>query len=136
MIFGGDRFLSFCTKEFLRPWRPTLPSLRAVLQLEVKEKGKERTLGLYQLAEPSPVVVPDQESPHLPNNTRNCTKVGLLSRMLSHVRGFSTILAHRQASEKDAAKWLKLLLVQLPSPAKKSTMLKVFCFLKLRLEWF
>ena len=42
VIFGGDRFLFFCTKVFLRPRRSVVPSFSAVLRLEVEEKGEER----------------------------------------------------------------------------------------------
>ena len=55
---------------FLRPRRSVVPSFSAVLRLEVEEKGEERTIVLIHLAVPSPVVVPDKESPHVPNNNR------------------------------------------------------------------
>ena len=54
---------------FLRPRRSVVPSFSAVLRLEVEEKGEERTIVLIQSAAPSPVV-PDKESPHVPNNKR------------------------------------------------------------------
>ena len=36
----------------------------------MEEKGEERTIVLIHSAAPSPVVVPDQESNHVPNNKR------------------------------------------------------------------
>ena len=94
-----NRFLIFCTKVFLRLRRPAVPSFSAVLRLEVEEKGEERTIVLIHLAALSPVVVPDKESPHVPNNKR---KSGCCRACRHPVRG-CTILAHWQASEKDAA---------------------------------
>ena len=55
---------------FLRPRRSGVPSFSAVFRLEVEEKGEERTIVLIHSAAPSPVVVPDKESPHVPNNKR------------------------------------------------------------------
>ena len=55
---------------FLRPRRSGIPSFNAVLWLEVEEKGEERTIVLIHSAALSPVVVPDKESPHVPNNKR------------------------------------------------------------------
>ena len=55
---------------FLRPRRSVVLSFSAVLRLEVEEKGEERTIVLIHSAAPSPVVVPDKESPHVPNNKR------------------------------------------------------------------
>ena len=55
---------------FLRPRRSVVPSFSAVLRLEVVEKGEERTIVLIHSTAPSPVVVPDKESPHVPNNKR------------------------------------------------------------------
>ena len=55
---------------FLRPRRPGVPSFSAVFRLEVEEKGEERTIILIHSVAPSPVVVPDKESPHVPNNKR------------------------------------------------------------------
>ena len=91
MIFGGDRFLIFfCTKVFLRPWRSVVLSFSAVLRLEVEEKGEERKIVLIHLAAPSPVVVPDKESPHVKNNKR---KSGCCRACRHPVRG-CTILVH------------------------------------------
>ena len=84
---------------FLRPWRPVVPSFSAVLLLEVEENEEERTIVLIQSAAPSPVVVPYKESPHMPNNKR---KLGCCRAYRHPIRG-CTILAHWQASEKDAA---------------------------------
>ena len=53
---------------FLRPRRSGVPSFSAVFRLEVEEIGEERTIVLIHSAAPSPVVVPDKESPHVPNN--------------------------------------------------------------------
>ena len=50
---------------FLRPRRSVVPSFSAVLRLEVEAKGEERTIVLIHSAAPSPVVVPDKESPHV-----------------------------------------------------------------------
>ena len=75
---------------FLRPWRPLVPSFSAVLRLEVEEKEEEITIVLIQSAAPSPVVVPDKESPHVPNNKR---KSGCCRACCHLVRG-CTILAH------------------------------------------
>ena len=55
---------------FLRPRRSGVPSFSAVFRLEVEEKGEERTIVLIHSAVPSPVGVPDKESPHVPNNKR------------------------------------------------------------------
>ena len=55
---------------FLRPRRSGVPSLGAVFRLEVEEKEEEKTIILIHSAAPSPVVVPDKESPHAPNNER------------------------------------------------------------------
>ena len=62
---------------FLRPRRSGVPSCSAVFRLEVEEKGEERTIVLIHSAAPSPVVVPDKESPHVPNNKRKsgCCRV-------------------------------------------------------------
>ena len=65
---------------FLRPRRSVVPSFSAILRLEVEEKGEERAVVLIFSAAPSPVVVPDKESPHV---TKQQEKVGLLSRMSS-----------------------------------------------------
>ena len=98
VIFGGDRFLIFCAKAFLRPRRSVVPSFSAVFRLEVVEEGEERTIVLIYPALPSPVVVPDKESPHVPNNKR---KSGCCRACRHLVRG-CTILGHWQASKKDA----------------------------------
>ena len=90
MIFGGDRFLIFFTKVFLRPRRSVVPSFSAVLRLEVEEKEEERTIVLIHSAAPSPVVVPDKELPHVPNNKR---KSGCCRACRHPVRG-CTILGH------------------------------------------
>ena len=92
-------FYFFCTKTFLRPRRSGVPSFSAVFRLEMEEKGKERTIVLIHSGAPSPVVVPDKEPPHVPNNKR---KSGCCRTCRHPVRGW-TILAHWQASEKDAA---------------------------------
>ena len=55
---------------FLRPRRSLVPSFSAVLRLEVEEKVEEKTIVLIHSAAPSPVVVPDKESPHVPKQTR------------------------------------------------------------------
>ena len=88
--FGGDRFLIFLAKVFLRSRRSVVPSFSAVLRLEVEEKGEDRTIVLIHSAPPSPVVVPDKESPHVPNNKR---KSGCCRACRHPVRG-CTILAH------------------------------------------
>ena len=75
---------------FFRPRRSVVPSFSAVLRLEVEEKGEERTIVLIHSAAPSPVVVPDKESPHVPNNKR---KSGCCRACRHPVRG-CTILAH------------------------------------------
>ena len=84
---------------FLRLRRSVVPSFSAVLRLEVEEKGDERTIVLIHSAAPSPVVVPDKESPHVPNNKR---KSGCCRARRHPVRS-CTILGHWQASKKDAA---------------------------------
>ena len=90
MIFGGDRFLIFGTKVFLRPRRSVVPSFSAVLRLEAEENGEERTIVLIYWAATSPVVVPDKESPHVPNNKR---KSGCCRACRHPVRG-CIIFAH------------------------------------------
>ena len=64
---------------FLRRRRSVLPSFSAVLQLEVEEKGEERTIVLIHSAAPSPDVLLTR------NRTRakQQEKVGFLSRMSS-----------------------------------------------------
>ena len=86
---------------FRWPRRSFVPSFSAVLRLEVEEKGEERTIVLIHSAAPSPVVVPDKESPHVPNNKR---KSGCCRACRHPVRS-CTILGRRhwQASKKDAA---------------------------------
>ena len=107
MIFGGDGFLIFCTKVFLGPRRSVVPSFSAVLRLEVEEKGEERAIVLIHSAATSPVVVPDKESPHVPNNKR---KSGCCRACRHPVCG-CTILGHSQASKKRCSLF-KLLLVK------------------------
>ena len=91
----------FFTKVFLWPRRSVVPSFSAVLRLEVEEKGEERTIVLIHSVAPSPVVVPDKKSPHVPNNKR---KSGCCRACRHPVRS-CTILGRRhwQASKKDAA---------------------------------
>ena len=84
---------------FLGPRRSVVPSFSAVLSLEVEEKGEERKIVFLHSAAPSPVVVPDKESPHMQNNKR---KPGFC-RACRHLQRGCTILAHWQASDKDAA---------------------------------
>ena len=55
---------------FSRPRRSVVQSFSAVLRLEVEEKGKESTTVLIHSAAPSPVVVPEKESPRVQNNKR------------------------------------------------------------------
>ena len=112
VIFGKDRFLIFWTKKFLRPRRSLVPSFSAVLRLEVEEKGEGRiSVVLIHSAAPSPVVVPNKESPHMPNNKR---KSGCCRACRQPVRG-CTILAHRWSKRKRCS-LVKLLLVKLSSP--------------------
>ena len=94
---------------FLWPRRSVVPSFSAVLRLEVEEKGEERTIVLIHSAAPSPVVVPDKESPHVPNNKR---KSGCCRACRHPVRS-CTILGRRhwQASKKKCSLF-KLLLVK------------------------
>ena len=94
-------FSFFCTKVFLRPRRYVVPSFSAVLRLEVEDNGEERTIALINSAAPSPVAVPDKESPHVPKHER---KSGC-RRACRHPERGCTILGHWQASKKDAACW-------------------------------
>ena len=55
---------------FLRSRKTVVPSFSAVFRSEVEEKGEERTIVFAHSLAPSPVVVPDKESPHVQNNKR------------------------------------------------------------------
>ena len=76
-----SNFFFFAPKCSLDLGELLLPSFSAVLQLEVEEEGEERTIILIHSAAPSPVVVPDKKSPHVPNMQQGNAR--LLSRMLS-----------------------------------------------------
>ena len=73
---------------FLRPRRSVVPSFSAVLRLEVEEKGEERTIVLIHSAAPSPVVVPDKESPHVPTTRESRVAVAHVVTLYVVVRSW------------------------------------------------
>ena len=96
---------------FLRPRRSGVPSFSAVFGLEVKEKGEERTIVLIHSAAPSPVVVPEKESPHVPNKRKSGCCRARRHPVYVVVRSW---LIEKQAKKMQPA--LKILLVKLSSP--------------------